>query len=116
MAMDDEMDSFKKNDTYELVPRPTEKTIVGGRWIYSKKGNNDETFKARYVAKGYSQKEGIDYNETFSPTARISSLRTMIDLSVQEDMIIHQMDVKTCLLYTSPSPRDKRQSRMPSSA
>ena len=58
----------------------------------------EETHKARYVAKGYSQIPEIDYQETFAPTARMSSIRTLLQRVVQNDMIIHQMDVKTAYL------------------
>ena len=57
-----------------------------------------EKFKARFVAKGYAQKEGIDYEETFAPVARYTSIRTVISLAVQMGWEIHQMDVKTAFL------------------
>ena len=60
--------------------------------------NEQEKFKARYVAKGYSQIENIDYRETFSPTARITSIRMLMQLAVQYNFIVHQMDVKTAYL------------------
>ena len=70
------------------------------KYIYAVKigQNGEETHKARYVAKGYSQIPEIDYKETFAPTARMSSIRTLLQRVVQNDMIIHQMDVKTAYL------------------
>ena len=99
-AMDDEIKALEENDTFELVPPPEGREIVGGRWVYTvKKGpKKAETFKARYVAKGYSQIPVIDYHETFSPTARMSSIRVLLQLAVQNDMLVHQMDVKTAYL------------------
>ena len=56
-------------------------------------------YKARFVAKGFSQVPGLDYHETFSPTARLTSLRMLLQLAVQENLLIHQMDVKTAYLH-----------------
>ena len=112
-AMDEEITALQNNDTFELTSRPKDKPIIGGRWVYAvKEGiNSGEKYKARYVAKGYNQIEGIDYNETFSPTARITSVRTLINIAVQEDLIVHTMDVKNaylnakidCDIYVEPS-------------
>lgn len=70
---------------------------MGGRWVYTVKESPDvsETFKARYVAKGYHQVEGIDYKETFSLTANMTSVRALMQVAVQEDLTLHQMDDKT---------------------
>ena len=97
VAMENEMAALRENDTYDLVPLPEGRKPVGGRWVYSIKFDPDgnEKCKARFVAKGYSQLPGIDFHETFSPTARITSIRTLMQISVQYDLVIHQMDVKT---------------------
>ena len=73
------------------------------RWILQRQPlktgpKKAETFKACYVAKGYSQIPGIDYHETFSPTARMSSIRVLLQHAVQNDMLVHQIDVKTAYL------------------
>ena len=96
-AMEEEIDAHTENDTFEFVSVLDDRKVVGGRWVYNVKvgPNNEERYKARYVAKGYSQVADIDYQETFSPTACITSVRMLLQLAVQEDMIIHQMDVKT---------------------
>ena len=60
--------------------------------------NGEEKYKARFVAKGYSQAPGIDYHETFSPTVRITSVRILMQLAIQMGMVVHQMDVKTAYL------------------
>ena len=60
--------------------------------------NEKETHKAHYIAKGYSQIPGIDYQETFSPMARMSSIRILLQHAVQKDMLIHHMDVKMAYL------------------
>ena len=72
------------NDVWEVVSRPEDRFVVGSRWIYKIKyvaDDNIEKYRARFVAKGYAQKEGIDYEETFAPVARYTSIRTMISLA-----------------------------------
>ena len=100
LAMQTEMRALEENDTFELVPPPKDKEIVGSKWVYAIKTNKDGTdhFKARFVAKGYSQIEGIDYQETFSPTAHMNSIRVISQIAVQNDLDIHQMDVKAAYL------------------
>ena len=100
-AMNEELQSLNDNDTFELVTLPEGKSPVGGRWVYCTKENaeGDKSFKARYVAKGYSQVKGIDYNETFSPTANITSVRALMQIAAQNDLIVHQMDVRTAFLH-----------------
>ena len=98
--MDAEVDALNDNETYELTTLPEGRTAVGGRWVYAVKmgPNAEEQYKARFVAKGYAQIPNIDYHETFSPTARLTSIRMLMQIAIQEDMIIHQMDVKTAYL------------------
>ena len=95
--MDTEMNALTGNDTFELVPQPKDREVVGAKWVYAIKTdqNGTEKYKARFVAKGYSQVQDIDYQETFAPTARMS---TALQRAVQQDMIVHQMDVKTAYL------------------
>ena len=100
IAMQDEISALRENETYDLVPLPEGRKPVGGRWVYSIKldSEGNEKFKARFVAKGFSQLPGVDFNETFSPTARITSVRSLMQVAVQHDLVIHQMDVKTAFL------------------
>ena len=99
-AMKDEFEALGENDTFEYVTLPPDKNLVGSRWVYCVKSepNGEERYKARFVAKGFSQVKGIDYQETFSPTAQMTSIRMLLQLAVQEGMVIHQMDVKTAYL------------------
>ena len=78
---------------------PSARRSSGGKWVYAVKlgPKGEEKYKAHFVAKGYSQVPGIDYHKTFSPTARISSVRMLMQLAVQEGMVVHQMDVKTAI-------------------
>ena len=99
--MVEEYSSIMTNDVWEVVPRPQDKSVVGSIWIYKIKYAADgsiEKFKARFVAKGYAQKEEIDYEETFAPIAHYTSIRSVICLAAQMGWEIHQMDVKTAFL------------------
>ena len=83
------------------MPRLENRLVVGSRWIYKIKYVVDgsvEKYKARFVAKGYAQKEGIDYEETFAPVARYTSIRSVISLAAQMGWEIHQINVKTAFL------------------
>ena len=99
-AMNSEMESLVDNNVFELSKLPEGKSLVGGRWVFASKFDADGNLKhkARYVAKGYSQKENIDYFETFSPTVNMTSVRMLIQTAVNENMLVHQMDVKTAYL------------------
>ena len=100
-ATDSEFNALLENDTWQLVPPPEDKNIVGSRWVFKVKRNADgsvEKFKARLVAQGYSQAKGIDYQEVFSPVVRSTSIRSLLALANTLDWEIHQMDVKTAFL------------------
>eukprot|EP00253_Pinus_taeda_P029706 PITA_29706 len=99
--MVEEYDSIVCNSVWDVVPRPENKLVVSSRWIYKVKKATDgrvEKHKAIFVSYGFSQVEGIDYDETFAPVARYSSIRSMLALSAQMGWKIHQMDVKTAFL------------------
>ncbi|KAM1746060.1 hypothetical protein ACFX11_012725 [Malus domestica] len=100
-AMKDELSMIEKNATWELVDRPSNKPIIGVKWVFKTKLNLDGTVqknKARLVAKGYAQKPGIDYNETFAPVARLDTIRTLIALAAQKCWKLYQLDVKSAFL------------------
>ena len=98
-AMETEIRSMKDLDVYEDVVLPKGQPLVGGRWVYARKetdsGNN---YKVRYVAKGYSQTLGVDYHDTFAPTAKFVTLRFLVQMSVDHDLVIRQYDIKTAFL------------------
>ena len=99
-AMDEEMRSLEENKTFSLTQLPPGKQAVGGRWVYALKKDIDgsDKYKARFVAKGYSQKAGTDYEETFSPTADMTSVRVVMQKAATENLVLHQMDVTTAYL------------------
>lgn len=100
-AIRNEITALIKNKTWELVEKPRNKNIIGCKLILKKKFKQDgslEKWKARIVAKGFTQKEGIDFHETYSPVTRLSSIRKLIAIAVEHNMHIHQMDVITAYL------------------
>ena len=105
-AMLTEMEALKENDTYELTNLPAGRKVVGGKWVYTVKTGLDgeDKYKARYVARGFSQTPELDYSETFSPTARMTSVRLLMQLAIENNMTIDQMDVKSAYLN---APIDK---------
>ena len=97
----EECDSIMRNEVWEVVPRPEGKSLVTSRWIYKVKYATDDSIekrKARFVAKGFSQVEGIDYDEMFAPVARYTSIRIIMAIVAEMGWRIHQMDVKTAFL------------------
>lgn len=100
--MVEEYASIMQNDVWEVVPRPAGKSMITSRWLYKVKyvaDGNIEKYKARFVAQGFSQIEGIDYNETFAPVARYASIRSVISIAAEMGWKIDQMDVKIAFLH-----------------
>eukprot|EP01018_Ginkgo_biloba_P029065 Gb_03166 [translate_table: standard] len=100
-AMMEEYSSIMRNDVWDIVPRPEGKYVVTSKWIYKIKHVADdsvEKLKARFVARGFSQIEGVDYEETFTPVARYTSIRAVISIAAEMGWRIYQMDVKAAFL------------------
>ncbi|KAJ9551482.1 hypothetical protein OSB04_015527 [Centaurea solstitialis] len=97
MAMQEEINQFVRLKVWRLVPRPEGKSIIDTKWIFKNKKDEDNIV-ARLVAKGYRQQEGIDYNETFAPVARIEAIRMFLAYAAHKDFTVYQMDVKTAFL------------------
>ncbi|GJZ17536.1 retrovirus-related pol polyprotein from transposon TNT 1-94 [Tanacetum coccineum] len=100
-SMQDELNQFARNKVWTLVPAPYYKTIIGLRWFFRNK--RDETGiviknKARLVAQGYNQQEGIDYDETFAPVTRLEAIRIFLAFATYMNFILYQMDVKSAFL------------------
>lgn len=100
-AMNEEYKSRKDNKVWELVPLPEGVKPIGCKWIFKTKRDskgNMKRYKALLVAKGYTQKEGIDFKKTFSLASSKDSFRTIMALVAHYDLELHQMDVKTMFL------------------
>ena len=102
LAMDEEMAALHNNQTWELTPLPSGKQVVGCRWMYTVKyipNGYVERLKARLVAKGYTQTYRVDYTETFSPIARLNSIRVLSSVAMTYDWPLYQLDIKNAFLY-----------------
>ncbi|KAK3160978.1 hypothetical protein QOZ80_1BG0069800 [Eleusine coracana subsp. coracana] len=100
-AVHSEMDSILSNGTWKVVDRPYGCKPVGCKWVFKKNLKPDGTidkYKARLMAKGYTQKEGEDFFDTYSPVARLTTIRVLVALAASHGLIVHQMDVKTAFL------------------
>jgi hypothetical protein len=104
-----------KTDTWDLVPLPPSKSVVGCRWVYNIKTNSNgsiERYKARLVAKGYSPQYGMNYEETFAPVVKMTTIHTLIVVALVRQWHISQLDVKNAFLngdlqeefYMAPPP------------
>ncbi|CAI7904672.1 unnamed protein product [Closterium sp. NIES-54] len=102
-AMDAEMASWKSTGTYVDEVPPPGANIVSGMWIFSVKRppGSPPVFKARYVARGFSQREGVDFFQTFSPTPKMTTLRVILHVAAQRDYELHSLDFSTAFLQGS---------------
>ncbi|CAI7747002.1 unnamed protein product [Closterium sp. NIES-53] len=102
-AMDAEMASWKSTGTYVDEVPPPGANIVSGMWIFKVKRppGSPPVFKARYVARGFSQRQGVDYFQTFSPTLKMTTLRVLLHVAAQRDYELHSLDVSTAFLQGS---------------
>lgn len=85
-----------------LVPRPSDHNVIGSRWIFKTKLRANGTIdghKARLVAQGFSQKHGINFEETFSPVVRLAIVRIILSLAAMHGWRLHQLDVKDVFLH-----------------
>jgi hypothetical protein len=99
--MHEELENFERNQVWELVDPPPGCKLIGTKWVWkNKEGEKGEVVrnKSRLVAQGFSQKEGIDYEETFAPVARLEAIRILLAFSVAKGFKLHQMDVKSAFL------------------
>nr|GEY12327.1 copia protein [Tanacetum cinerariifolium] len=114
--MQEELNQFIDNDAWELVLQPRNMTIIGTKWVFRNKLDGNGVVsrnKARLVAQGYNQQEGIDYDETYAPVARLESIRILLAYAYGLEFKLFQMDVKSAFLngfineevYVAQSPR-----------
>lgn len=103
-AMMEEMSALEKNETWEIVDLPPGKKTVGSKckWVYTVKfqpSGEIERYKARLVARGFTQTKGIDYGETLSTEAKVISIRILLSLATQRSWPLYQLDVKNAFLH-----------------
>ncbi|GJV97978.1 retrovirus-related pol polyprotein from transposon TNT 1-94 [Tanacetum coccineum] len=100
-AMQEELHQFDRLQVWELVDKPFGKNVIKLKWLWKNKKDEDQTVirnKARLVAKGYAQEEGIDFEESFAPVARLEAVRIFVAYAAHKSFPIYQMDVKTAFL------------------
>nr|GFB72659.1 retrovirus-related Pol polyprotein from transposon TNT 1-94 [Tanacetum cinerariifolium] len=100
-AMQKELNEFERLKVWELVPRPDKVMVITLKWIYKVKLDELGGIlknKARLVARGYRQEEGIDFKESFAPVARLEAIRIFLAYAAHKNMVVYQMDVKTAFL------------------
>ncbi|KAL5825663.1 hypothetical protein ACOSQ3_021726 [Xanthoceras sorbifolium] len=100
-AMRDEMDSLMSNQTWELAELPPGKKALHNKWVFriKEEHNGNKRYKARMVVKGFQQKEGIDYNEIFSPVVKLTTIRLVLKIVAAENLHLEQLNVKTAFLH-----------------
>ncbi|GKC48658.1 retrovirus-related pol polyprotein from transposon TNT 1-94, partial [Tanacetum coccineum] len=101
-SMQEELHQFDRLDVWELVDRPLCKKVINLKLLWKNKCDEENTVirnKSRLVAKGYAQKEGIDFEESFAPVARLEAVRLFIAYAAHKSFTVYQMDVKTAFLY-----------------
>ena len=99
--MQEELNQFERNNVWELVEKPENYPIIGTKWVFKNKLDENGIVirnKARLVAKGYNQEEGIDYEETYAPVARLEAIRMLLAYASIMDFKLYQMDVKSAFL------------------
>jgi hypothetical protein len=100
-AMQEELTQFERNEVWDLVPRPKHVNVIGTKWVFKNKSNeNGEVTrnKARLVAQGFTQIEGVDFGETFAHVARLESIRLLLAIACILKFKLFQMDVKSAFL------------------
>nr|GEZ93399.1 retrovirus-related Pol polyprotein from transposon TNT 1-94 [Tanacetum cinerariifolium] len=101
-SMQEELHQFDRLDVWKLVDRPLCKNVINMKWLWKSKRDEENTVirnKSRLVAKGYAQKEGINFEESFAPVARLEAVRLFIAYAAHKSFTVYQMDVKTTFLY-----------------
>ena len=100
-AMHEELNNFTRNEVWELVPRPKNYNVIGTKWVFRNKQNEDGIVvrnKARLVAQGFTQVECLDFGEIFAPVARLEAIRILLAYACSHDIKLYQMDVKSAFL------------------
>jgi hypothetical protein len=100
--MEAEYEALQANHTWDLAPSPPGANVVTGKWIFKMKlhaNGSLERYKAHYVLRGFTQRPGVDYDETFSPVVKPATIRTILTLALSKDWPVHQLDVTNAFLH-----------------
>jgi hypothetical protein len=100
-AMHEELNNFACNEVWELVKRPSDHNVIGTKWVFRNKQDKNGIIvrnKTRLVAQGYSQVEGLDFDETFAPVVRLEAIQILLAYATSHNIKLYQMDVKSAFL------------------
>jgi hypothetical protein len=100
--MEEEHIALMKNHTWELIPQPSQANVVTGKWVFKHKFTADgslKRYKAQWVLRGFTQRPGVDFGETFSPVVKLATVRTVLSLALSRQWPIHQLNVKNVFLH-----------------
>jgi hypothetical protein len=100
-SMHEELNNFARNQVWKFVERPKNHNVIGTKWVFRNKQDQDGMFvrnKARLVAQGYTQVEGLDFGETYAPIARLEAIRILLACACAHNIKLYQMDVKSAFL------------------
>jgi hypothetical protein len=100
-VMYEELNNFAHNEVWELVKRPSDHNVIVTKWVFQNKQDENRLIvrnKARLVAQGYTQVEGLDFEETFAPVARLEAIRILLAYATSHNIKLYQMDVKSDFL------------------
>ena len=101
VSCENEIRMFQQMGVYDVVPRPEGRKVIGSKWVFCVKHGPDrgiQKYKARIVAQGFTQVKGLNYDQMFAPVVKLSTFCTILAIATQQNLTIHQMDVKSAYL------------------
>ena len=100
--MHEEFDALQRNRTWQLVPRPPRANVITGKWVFRHKTRPDgslERYKARWVVRGFRQRAGVDFTDTFAQVVKPGTIRAVLQLAASRAWPVHQLDVSNAFLH-----------------